>query len=265
LLKPDYIELESLLVKTVKIAGEVIMRYYNNDNLNIHLKEDNSPVTAADLASNEIITKALSETGIPLLSEENDIQDFHVRKNWKRYWLIDPLDGTKEFINKNGEFTVNIALIEENIPTMGAVSIPEKNKIYIGGISLGYSKLIEGDDFKVLNTSKNTNFIDIIKSVPLRVVASKSHQNSILDLFLEKFDSFHLNKMGSSLKFMSIANQEADIYPRFSPCMEWDTAASDAILRSLGYQIRSISPTFEVGDKLLYNKENLYNSAFVAY
>ena len=130
-MKLDYIELESLLVNTVEIAGEVIMQYYNNDNMNIQLKEDNSPVTSADLASNEVIIKALSITGIPILSEESDIQDFHVRKNWKRYWLIDPLDGTKEFINRNGEFTVNIALIEDNIPTMGAVSIPEKNKIYI--------------------------------------------------------------------------------------------------------------------------------------
>ena len=108
------------------------MQYYNNDNMNIQLKEDNSTVTSADLASNEVIIKALSITSIPILSEESDIQDFHVRKNWKRYWLIDPLDGTKEFINRNGEFTVNIALIEDNIPTMGAVSIPEKNKIYIG-------------------------------------------------------------------------------------------------------------------------------------
>lgn len=265
MLKLDYIELESLLVNTVKIAGEVIMQYYNNDNMNIHLKEDNSPVTSADLASNEVIIKALSITGIPILSEESDIQDFHVRKNWKRYWLIDPLDGTKEFINRNGEFTVNIALIEDNIPTMGAVSIPEKNKIYIGGISLGYSKLIEGDKVSVLNMCKNTNFENVIKSEPLRVVVSRSHQNSALGLFLEKFDKVHLNEMGSSIKFMSIADQKADIYPRFSTCMEWDTAASDAILRSLGYQIRSISPTFEVGNKLLYNKENLYNSEFIAY
>ena len=265
MLKLDYIELESKLLNTVKMAGEVIMKYYNHDSMDIQLKENNLPVTAADLASNEIITKALSKTGIPILSEESDIQDFHIRKNWKRYWLIDPLDGTKEFINRNGEFTVNIALIEDNIPTMGAVSIPEKNKIYIGGKSLGYSKMFEDDQVKVLKMCQKRKIDDITSSEPLRVVVSKSHQNSKLDLFLEKFNSIHLKKMGSSLKFMSIVNQHADIYPRFSPCMEWDTAASDAILRSLGYQIRSISDSFEVGNQLIYNKENLYNSAFVAY
>ncbi len=261
----NYTKLAFLLTDTAKGAGEVIMKHYDSSDSNIQLKEDNSPVTAADLASNEIIINALSKTGIPILSEESDIQEFHVRKNWKRYWLIDPLDGTKEYINKNGEFTVNIALIENNIPTLGVVSIPEKNKIYIGGLSLGHTRMIRGSEVKVLNTSKNTNFEDIIMFDPLRVVASKSHQNSKLEIFLKKFNSIHLKKMGSSLKFMSIVDQEADIYPRFSPCMEWDTAASDAILRSLGYQVRSISSNFQVGNKLTYNKENLYNSAFIAY
>jgi 3'(2'), 5'-bisphosphate nucleotidase len=241
------------------------MEYYDSSEMNVQLKRDDSPVTDADLASNEVITKALSKTGIPILSEETKIQDFHIRKNWKRYWLIDPLDGTKEFINKNGEFTINIVLIEDNIPTMGAVSIPEKNKIYIGGKSLGYSKIFEGDQVKVLKMSQKGSFDDVMKTELLRVVASRSHQNSKMDSFLTKFSSIDLLRMGSSLKFMSIVDQKADIYPRFSPCMEWDTAASDAILRSLGYQIRSISDSFEVGNQLIYNKENLYNSAFIAY
>ena len=261
----NYTELAKLLFITVEKAGKTIMEYYDSSVMNVQLKRDYSPVTDADLASNEVITKALSKTGIPILSEESDIQDFHIRKNWKRYWLIDPLDGTKEFIYRNGEFTVNIALIEDNIPTMGAVSIPEKNKIYIGGKSLGYSKIFEGDQVKVLKMSQKGSFDDVMKIEPLRVVASRSHQNSKMDSFLTKFSSIDLLRMGSSLKFMSIVDQKADIYPRFSPCMEWDTAASDAILRSLGYQIRSISDTFEVGNQLIYNKENLYNSAFIAY
>jgi 3'(2'), 5'-bisphosphate nucleotidase len=261
----NYTELAKLLFITVEKAGKTIMEYYDRSVMNVQLKRDDSPITNADLASNEAITKALSKTGIPLLSEETKIQDFHIRKNWKRYWLIDPLDGTKEFINKNGEFTINIALIEDNIPTLGAVSIPEKNKIYIGGKSLGYSKLFTGDQVKVLKMSQKGSFDDVMKAEPLRVVASRSHQNSKMGLFLEKFSSVDLLRMGSSLKFMSIVDQKADIYPRFSPCMEWDTAASDAILRCLGYQIRSISDSFEVGNQLIYNKENLYNSAFVAY
>ena len=263
--KLNYKELADLLFKTVEKAGKTILEHYDGSEMNVQLKRDDSPVTDADLASNEVITKALSKTGIPILSEESKMQDFHIRKNWKRYWLIDPLDGTKEFINKNGEFTINIALIEDNIPTMGVVSIPVKNKIYIGGKSLGYSRLFEGNQVKVLKMSQKGSFDDVMRFEPLRVVASKSHQNSKMDSFLAKFSSTDLLRMGSSLKFMSIVDQDADIYPRFSPCMEWDTAASDAILRCLGYQIRSISDSFELGNQLTYNKENLYNSAFIAY
>lgn len=263
--KLNYTELADLLFKTVEKAGKTILEYYDGSEMNVQLKRDDSPVTDADLASNEIITKALSKTDIPILSEESKMQDFHIRKNWKRYWLIDPLDGTKEFISKNGEFTINIALIEDNIPTLGVVSNPVKNKIYIGGKSLGYSKLFNGDQIKVLKISQKESFDDLMKFKPLRVVASRSHQNSKMASFLAKFSSIDLLRMGSSLKFMSIVDQEADIYPRFSPCMEWDTAASDAILRCLGYQIRSISDSFEVGSQLIYNKENLYNSAFIAY
>ena len=261
----NYPELASLLIETVKKAGKVIIEEYDNKDLNIKLKGDKSPVTDADIASNIVITKALSNTGIPILSEESKMQDFHIRKNWKRYWLIDPLDGTREFINRNGDFTINIALIENNIPTLGVVSIPLSSKIYIGGKSLGYSKLFTGDQVVVLKMSQKGSFDDVMKTEPIRVVASRSHQNSKMGSFLEKFSSVDLLRMGSSLKFMSIVDQEADIYPRFSPCMEWDTAASDAILRCLGYQIRSISDSFEVGNQLNYNKENLYNSAFIAY
>lgn len=261
----NYHEIASLLIKTAKQAGEVIMRFYDDVEINTKYKSDNSPVTDADLASNEVITKALSETGIPILSEESKIQDFHVRKNWKRYWLLDPLDGTKEFLNRNGDFTVNIALIENSIPTLGVVSIPVDDSIYIGGESVGYSKLVNGNQETILEVSQKASITDLVKFNPLRVVASRSHQNVKLDLFLKNINSFELSRMGSSLKFMSIVNQNADIYPRFSPCMEWDTAASDAILRSLGYQIRSISESFEIGDMLTYNKKNLYNPAFIAY
>jgi 3'(2'), 5'-bisphosphate nucleotidase len=261
----NYPELASLLIETVKKAGKVIIEKYDNKDLNIKLKGDKSPVTDADIASNKVITKALSNTGIPILSEESEIQNFQIRKNWKRYWLIDPLDGTKEFINRNGDFTINIALIEDNIPTLGVVSIPLSGNIFIGGKSLGYSKLFASGQVKVLKMSQKESFDDVVKTEPLRVVASRSHQNLKMGSFLAKFSSIDLLRMGSSLKFMSIVDQEADIYPRFSPCMEWDTAASDAILRSLGYQIRSISDSFEVGNQLIYNKKNLYNSAFVAY
>ena len=261
----NYPELASLLIETVKKAGKVIIEKYDNKDLNIKLKGDKSPVTDADIASNKVITKALSNTGIPILSEESEIQNFQIRKNWKRYWLIDPLDGTKEFINRNGDFTINIALIEDNIPTLGVVSIPVSGIIYIGGKSLGYSKTINGNKETILKKNSKTSIKDVFKSDTLRVVASRFYQNPKLDLFLEKFNSFELLRMGSSLKFMSIVSQNADLYPRFSPCMEWDTAASDAILRELGYQIRLISDSFEIGDMLAYNKKSLHNPAFIAY
>lgn len=258
-------ELASLLIKTVKKAGKVIIEKYDNKDLNIKLKGDKSPVTDADIASNKVITKALSNTGIPILSEESEVQNFQIRKKWKRYWLIDPLDGTKEFINRNGDFTINIALIEDNIPTLGVVSIPVSGTIYIGGKSLGYSKMFNDNEETVLKTNPKISTADILKYNSLRVVASRSHRNPKLDQFLESFNFINLRRLGSSLKFMSIVSQNADIYPRFSPCMEWDTAASDAILRELGYQIRSISESFEIGDKLAYNKKNLENPAFIAY
>ena len=261
----NYTELADLLFITVEKAGKIILEYYDGSEMNVQLKRDDSPVTDADLASNEIITKALSKTDIPILSEESKMQDFHIRKNWKRYWLIDPLDGTKEFINKNGEFTINIALIEDNIPTLGVVSIPLKNKIYIGGKSLGYSKLFNGYQVKVLKMSQKESFDDLMKSKPLRVVTSRSHQNSKMASFLAKSSSIDLLRMGSSLKFMSIVDQEADIYPRFSPCMEWDTAASDAILRSVGRSILALDKHNLPTGRIEYNKEDLYQPPFVAF
>ena len=173
----NYPELASLLIETVKEAGKVIIEKYDNKDLNIKLKGDKSPVTDADIASNKVITKALSNTGIPILSEESEIQNFQIRKNWKRYWLIDPLDGTKEFINRNGDFTINIALIEDNIPTLGVVSIPVSGIIYIGGKSLGYSKTINGNKETILKKNSKTSIKDVFKSDTLRVVASRFYQN----------------------------------------------------------------------------------------
>ena len=242
-------------------AGEVILNYYN-ENVDVIYKDDESPLTKADLASHKIITDSIKKItpDIPILSEEEFI-DWNIRKKWKKYWLIDPLDGTKEFIKKNDEFTVNIALIENNRPILGVIYTPALNELFYSIKNFGSYKILTK---KKLNTLKEAKRISINKkkSNKIKIVGSRSHSNPILDKWVNKnFNEFDILQKGSSLKFCLIAEGSADIYPRFGPTSEWDIAAGHIILEEAGGKLKSID-----NKEILYNeKENILNPEFFAY
>ena len=242
-------------------AGEVILNYYN-ENVDVIYKDDESPLTKADLASHKIITDSFKKItpDIPILSEEEFI-DWKIRKKWKKYWLIDPLDGTKEFIKKNDEFTVNIALIENNRPILGVIYTPALNELFYSIKNFGSYKILTK---KKLNTLKEAKRISINKkkSNQVKIVGSRSHSNPILEKWVNKnFNEFDILQKGSSLKFCLIAEGSADIYPRFGPTSEWDIAAGHIILEEAGGKLKSID-----NKEILYNeKENILNPDFFAY
>ena len=242
-------------------AGEVILNYYN-ENVDVTYKDDESPLTKADLASHKIITDSIKKItpDIPILSEEEFI-DWKIRKKWKKYWLIDPLDGTKEFIKKNDEFTVNIALIENNRPILGVIYTPALNELFYSIKNFGSYKILTK---KKLNTLKEAKRISINKkkSNKVKIVGSRSHSNPILEKWVNKnFNEFDILQKGSSLKFCLIAEGSADIYPRFGPTSEWDIAAGHIILEEAGGKLKSID-----NKEILYNeKENILNPEFFAY
>ena len=252
------------LLKIVNIsidAGKVILNYYN-ENIDVIYKDDESPLTKADLASHKIITDSIKKItpDIPILSEEEFI-DWKIRKKWKKYWLIDPLDGTKEFIKKNDEFTVNIALIENNRPILGVIYTPALNELFYSIKNFGSYKILTK---KKLNTLKEAKRISINKkkSNKVKIVGSRSHSNPILEKWVNKnFNEFDILQKGSSLKFCLIAEGSADIYPRFGPTSEWDIAAGHIILEEAGGKLKSID-----NKEILYNeKENILNPEFFAY
>ncbi|TVR77912.1 MAG: 3'(2'),5'-bisphosphate nucleotidase [Chitinophagaceae bacterium] len=248
------------LLKISAEAGKLIMAIYKQP-FDVEEKEDKTPLTLADKASNGFITEALKKLtpDIPIISEEMKQVDYEVRKDWKYLWMVDPLDGTKEFIKKNGEFTVNISLISENESILGVVHIPATNESY-------FAKKNEGA-FKVTNTEK----VKINKSGDYRlkenikVVASRSHKDNKLNSFLEDLQhegkNIEIMSKGSSLKFCMIAEGSADVYPRFGPTMEWDTAAAQIIAEEAGCKVLDISN----GERLSYNKEDLLNPGFIVY
>lgn len=240
-------------IKNIAIkAGDAIMEIYNKD-FQVDYKDDKSPLTEADLKSNEIICNKLQELypSIPLMSEENKQTDYGTRKGWEYYWCIDPIDGTKEFIKKNGEFTVNIALMHINTPVLGVVYAPALNDMYAAKQNEGAYKNNEKLPLKTNNNPKEL----------LSVVASKSHLSIETQEFIDNLDTKEIEQVskGSSLKLCMVAEGEADIYPRLAPTMEWDTAAADAVVREAGkmtYQFESDAP-------MVYNKEDLLNPWFV--
>ncbi len=244
-------------------AGEKILEFTDLQD-DIKIKHDNSPLTLADLESDRIINEYLESTKIPILSEESQKIDYSVRKNWSRFWLVDPLDGTKEFIQKIPEYSVNISLIENKIPVIGVVYIPAMQLLYYAGKDIGSFKV----DLKI--TSMNDLRSRSVLMWPFRnkhtkpiLMASRSHLSEETMLFIEKIKSVlgecDLISHGSSMKFCLIAEGKADIYPRFGPTMEWDTAASQAIVEYAGARILRIPDMLTMS----YNKENLINPSFV--
>lgn len=242
----DINEIKNIALK----AGEAIMQVYERD-FAIYEKEDKSPLSEADLLSNTIICDSLAKFNLPILSEENSVISFEERKNWEYFFLVDPLDGTKEFIKRNGEFTVNIALIHKQSPVLGVVYAPALNLMYSAKKGEGAFK---NDELLPLALNKDT----------YKIVASKSHMSDETKDFIDKLEvdkKKELISMGSSLKLCLVASDEADIYPRLAPTMEWDTAAADAIVR----EAKKMSYDFYSKKPLLYNKENLKNPYFVVY
>ncbi len=243
------------VIKISKDAGESILEIYKKMNSDFELKEDKSPLTEADIVSHNIIVKALRilTPDLPILSEEESEIPFNVRSTWKQYWLIDPLDGTKEFINRNGEFTVNIALIKNNKPILGVIFVPVTNEVFYGYENGGsFYKKGKSKEKKIeVNNNYKKN---------IRVVSSRSHLNDRLASFLKKIKASKSISIGSSLKFCLIASGKADIYPRFGPTSEWDTAAGHAIVKFAGGSILTLKK-----QELTYNtKESLLNPDFIA-
>lgn len=243
---------KQLVLDAAVKAGKEILKIYNSKNFAVELKGDNSPLTRADKEANEIIVSELQKTGIPILSEEGQKIPYETRKTWKSFWLVDPLDGTKEFIKRNGEFTVNIALIENNKPVFGVVYAPILDKLFFGGTKVNAAYLITNKQKTELKRKEN-------KSKTIRIVASRSHLNQATQDFIDKFENVETISMGSSLKFMILAEGNADFYPRFAPTMEWDTGAAHAIIDVLGFEV--VNP--DTNKKLFYNKENLLNPYFL--
>lgn len=234
-------------------AGAAIMKIYQSP-FTVELKQDDSPLTAADRAAHLIIENGLQLLcpEIPLLSEEGKCIPYEVRKTWQRFWLVDPLDGTKEFIKKNGEFTVNIALIEDGYPVAGVIHLPALRKTYYG---------IKGDGAWLEEEGSPPVRIKP-RSIPacagLTVVMSRSHPSPELDDYLRNIDVAESISVGSSLKFCTVAEGKADLYPRLGPTMEWDTAAGQAVVESAGGKVVDLA-----GNRLRYNKKELLNGSFI--
>ncbi len=235
------------LVDISRRAGLKILEWYEGD-MGITRKSDDSPLTRADLASHELISAELASRWpeTPILSEESADIPWETRQTWQQYWLVDPLDGTKEFINHNGEFTVNIALIRNHQPIMGIVHVPVSDTSYFGARELGAWRQHETDPARPIQVRRPAAQTAVI-------VGSRSHANPELASQLQKLGSHELTSMGSSLKFCRIAEGLADFYPRLGPTCEWDTAAAQAVVEAAGGQVVKID-----GSALDYNNKEAY-------
>lgn len=249
-------ELEKLLEvakKAALAAGAEILRIYESGDFSIEAKSDDSPLTLADKAAHLKIVSFLEGTGIPILSEEGRDISYEERSKWEYFWMVDPLDGTKEFIKKNGEFTVNIALIHNGVSIMGVVYPPVLGEIY-WAINGNGAFMEEGGEIKDLKTTKRQ-----LSESGIKVVASRSHMSPETEAYVSKLTKPSIVSKGSSLKFLLIASGAADVYPRLGPTMEWDTAAAHAIVQEAGGSV-----VLEDGKTdLTYNKENLLNPYFI--
>ena len=256
-----------LAIKAAIAASKEILTIYQSDDFEIENKEDNSPLTKADKAAHTIISSILQESNIPILSEEGKSIPYKTRKYWNKLWIVDPIDGTKEFIKRNGEFTVNIALIENNKPTIGVILAPASGVLYFSEINLGA--------FKSTTNLKNFNpEIFLAEALPLplnhknqtfTVVASRSHLSKETEAYIEDLRKKHgeveFISKGSSLKLCMVAEGKANCYPRFAPTMEWDTAAGQAICEAAGLKVID----FKTKKSMIYNREELLNNWFIVF
>jgi 3'(2'), 5'-bisphosphate nucleotidase len=249
-------ELLAAACEIARDAGRAILQVYGRAEFSVARKSDNSPLTEADQVAHGIITRALAalDGSIPILSEESLPAEHSTRRGWSRYWLVDPLDGTKEFVKRNGEFTVNIALVDEHRAVLGAVHAPVLDRMYSGAVELGAWRADSGGTARPIAVRENA-------ATPLRVVGSRSHPTPELAEYLAGLPPHRITDMGSSLKICLVAEGTADIYPRLGPTSEWDTAAAQAILESAGGRMIDLT-----GRPLRYNsKADLLNPHFLAF
>ena len=260
-----------LAVNAAIIAGEEILEIYNTD-FAVETKSDDTPVTIADKASGLCISKILEQTQIPIISEEEDICDFSIRKNWNQVWIIDPLDGTKEYIKRNGEFAINIALVEDGKPVIGIIYAPVAHDIYFASNQLGSYKITQHDlIFELTKKNIADNLLEFGKKLPIlkvpktyTVVASRSHLSKDVNQRIAQLKKIYgevdIISVGSSIKQCWVAEGKAHEYPRYGTTMEWDTAAGQCILEMAGCELLDL----ETNLPMVYNKMNMKNNFFVA-
>ncbi len=264
-------ELYALAIDAAIKAGAAIAAIYNKD-FEVSYKADQSPLTDADLASHNCIESILAATGLPLLSEEGKSPPWSVRRSWNRYWLIDPLDGTKEFVKRNGEFTVNIALMENGFPVFGVIFIPAGSQLYFGGQHMGTYRFILEDEEPLLKKTAFDNWraaalkLPVVpKSKDTWVMLSRSHFSHRAEAWLKSmekhFSSLKTLNVGSSIKFCRVAEGMVQVYPRLSPTMQWDTAAGQAVAEGAGMIVASLPDK----KRLSYNREALLNPDFIVF
>lgn len=251
-------------------AGEKILSIYNNPNsdFQVRKKADNSPLTIADRAAHEVICRLLADTPYPILSEEGKSKSYEERMAWKELWIVDPLDGTKEFIKRNGEFTVNIAFVQDSVPCIGVVYLPVKRVLYFAMEGVGAYKMTDvasrGEvSLEDLIVKATRLPIETTKRNKYVIVASRSHSTLETERFIEEAKAVHPNveliSCGSSIKICLVAEGVVDVYPRFASTMEWDTAAGHAIARAAGMEIYQAG----MDVPLSYNKKDLLNPWFI--
>ena len=260
----------AVLEACYRAADAILEVYEGHKDMNVEVKADNSPVTAADHAAHAILDPVLSAAGFPVLSEEGRSIPYSERSAWDTFWVVDPLDGTKEFIKRNGEFTVNVALVRHGAPIFGIVYAPVLGWLYVGGAGLGARKSMVRVTWDELWTHAQQLPARLPETVT--VVASRSHANPETEALIARWEASHGSiervSMGSSLKIGLVAEGRAHAYPRAAPTMEWDTAAGHAVLRAAGMELYELVPHQELGfrrgEPLRYNKENLLNPPFLA-
>jgi 3'(2'), 5'-bisphosphate nucleotidase len=272
----DGLKLNDLAKEVIKIASQaakLIVDIYESKDIDLEFKTDESPITKADKAANDLICRGLSKItpNIPIITEENAIADYSIRKNYTYFWLVDPLDGTKEFVNRNGEFTINVALIHQEKPILGVVLVPVSGVSYWGAKGLGAFKieksidsLVEGMSYRSTTNEQLPTILKVstftLNDAELRFPCSRSHLNELTKSYFQGFINPIVLPVGSALKFMLIAEGMADIYPRFGgKMMEWDTAAAQIIVKEAGGSLINLSNN----KPLEYNKPIMDTPDFI--
>ncbi|MBS1636451.1 MAG: 3'(2'),5'-bisphosphate nucleotidase CysQ [Bacteroidetes bacterium] len=269
----NYTDLLYQAILAAVAGGKEILTVYDTD-FSVEYKEDDSPLTLADKKASQKISEMLEHLRIPVLSEEGEHTAFETRRHWKHLWIVDPLDGTKEFVKRNGEFTVNIALVEEGIPKVGVIYSPVLKDIYFAALGLGAFKINKHDFMRIeesVHTLTLDNLVAMAGKLPLaqdhktyRVVASRSHMSSETYAYIEQLKKQHpeveIVSTGSSIKMCWVAEGVANEYPRFGPTMEWDTAAGQAILQQAGCELID----YDTKEPMQYNRAELLNHWFIA-